>query len=198
MKFTIILSLIVLQFLSGCKLLDGFKESPEAEKIIPVVEVNQNQVCLVDVEEGQVAPEHNCDLIYWMGYWIDKNRQPWLQRKSEIAHLGESTVDLFKKVLLSQGKDTPYQDRLRAQSWAVQLKPQLEAGWSDILEQLIYLPSQELLEFESALAILTRVNGNQLQEMEEQKALLLQRQQQIDEFLKIEASMMEKREEIDQ
>jgi hypothetical protein len=34
--------------------------------------------------------------------------------------------------------------------------------------------------------------------MEQQKALLLQRQQQIDEFLKIEASMMEKREEIDQ
>lgn len=198
MKFTIILSFIALQFLSGCKLFDSFRETPEAEKYVPVIEVSQNQVCLVDVEEGQSPPEHNCDLIYWLGYWIEKSRQPWLQRKSEIAHLSESTVDLFKKVLLSQGKDTPYQDRLRAQSWAVQLKPQLEAGWSDILQQLIYLPSQELLEFESALAILTRVNGNQLQEMEEQKALLLQRQQQINEFLKIEASMMEKREEIDQ
>jgi desulfoferrodoxin (superoxide reductase-like protein) len=198
MKSSIVLSLIVLQFISGCKLIDSFREPLEEEKIAPVIEVNQNQVCLVDVEEGQVAPQHNCDLIYWLGYWINQNRQPWLLRKSEIAHLGDSTVDLFQKVLLSQGKDTPYQDRLRAQSWAVQLKPKLEAGWSDILEQLIYLPSQELLEFESALAILTRVNGNQLQEMEQQKALLLQRQQQIDEFLKIEASMMEKREEIDQ
>jgi hypothetical protein len=197
MKFTVIISLLVLQFLSGCKLINSFSESPETGELVPVIEVNQNQVCLVDVEEGQVEPENNCDLIYWLGYWIEKSRQPWLQRKSEIAHLGESTIDLFKKVLLSQGKDTPYQDRLRAQSWAVQLKPQLEAGWSDILEQLIYLPSQELLEFESALAILTRVNGNQLLEMEQQKALLLQRQQQIDEFLKIEASMMEKREEID-
>lgn len=198
MKLKLMLAIVVLHFVTGCKLIDSFNDVPEEQSNVPVVEVNQNQICLIDEIPGAKQPKHNCDLAHWLGYWIDKNQQPWLLRGPEIESLGESTSDLFKKVLLSQGEGTPYQDRLRAQMWAQQLRPRLSIGMNAVLEQLIYLPSQELLEYESALAILTRVNANQLQELEQQKALLLQQQQQIDAFLKIEASMIEESEEINE
>ena len=184
--------------LSGCQLLDEYRTA-NSESSADVAEVDtseEGRICLIDAQAKGVS-EHNCDLIYWLTFWVEHNSRPWQERKQAIAELGQETEDVFRKVLLSQGKGTPYQARLRAQNWATELTPKLTPAMQDLLTVLVFQPSQELLEFESALVILTRVNADQSRELEAQQERIKEQQKQIEEFLKIEASMMEKREGID-
>ena len=187
--------LLALTFvLSGCELVpDGFLTTTTE----PVEDVGpEASICLTKPQE--TPPDHNCDLVYWVNYWTEHGGKPWQERKTHIQQLGNGVADRFRKILLSQGKGTPYQDRLRAQSWAEQLSPQLTDTMASFLNIVVFQTSQELLEFESALAILTRVNADQARQLDEQSQQLKTQQQQIDKLLKIEASMMEKREGINQ
>lgn len=197
MKLRLVVCCMSFLFLSGCELVNKYKivemeDVPQVVSDKPVI----NQYCLV--KDAEPLIENNCDLSYWLTFWMENNNRSWVQRKSEIGKLGDSHFDRFKKVLLSQGRGTPFQDRLRAQSWAEELRPVLSPWMQNFVKVLVYQPSQELLEFESALTILTRVNTNQSVELEEQQEQLQEQQQQIEQLLKIEASMMEKREGINQ
>ncbi|GAC15290.1 hypothetical protein [Aliiglaciecola lipolytica] len=176
--------------LTGCEIL--------APKPIPVTEIKppeKTQFCLFNAD---MAVEKNCELTYWLTYWVEHDELSWPKRKEMIAQLGNTSGELMKKVLLSQGKGTPYQNRLRAQGWADEILPTLTEQMKQLLFVLVYKPSQELLEFESALTILTRINTNQSKELDIQQQRLFEQQQQIDQLLKIEASMMEKKEGINQ
>ena len=180
--------------IAGCQLIpDSMRGSSAAqvEDITPEAEI-----CLA--KDPTQATENNCDMVYWIEYWTTHGGKPWYQRKNQIQQLGDSVAERFKKILLSQGKGTPYQDRLRAQNWAEQLSPMLTDTMASFLNIVIFQTSQELLEFESALTILTRVNGDQARQLEEQSRQLKTQQQQIEKLLKIEASIMEKREGINQ
>lgn len=177
--------------LGGCELVSRYK-IVDLDK--SQLDQRSEQFC-VDTEL-QTSDSNNCDLPYWVNYWIESNQKPWEQRKAEISGMGDSNIELFKKVLLSQGKGTPYQNRLRAQSWIEQLKPKLSPLMDAFVKRLVYDPSQEVLEFESALTILGRVNGNQSTELEAMQNKIQQQHQQIEQLLKIEVSMLEKREGI--
>lgn len=183
--------------LSGCELINRYK-------IVEVEQQSQEVTEKPDIDRfcvvADVDPlyDNNCDLSYWLSFWIDNNNRSWVQRKSAIAMLGDGTFDKFRKILLSQGKGTPFQDRLRAQTWLDELIPAVTPWMQSFLKVLVYQPSQEMLEFESALTILSRLNGNQSEELEEQLQQIREQQQQIEQLLKIEASMMEKREGINQ
>ncbi|GAA6185481.1 hypothetical protein Q4567_01805 [Aliiglaciecola sp. 2_MG-2023] len=183
--------------LLGCFIgLAGCEITPkEAVPVTQVILPEQNKFCLFVADS---AVEHNCELTYWLDFWVEHDTLSWTQRKELINQLGDSTGELMKKVLLSQGKGTPYQNRLRAQGWADDLIPSLTEQMKQLLFVLVYRPSQELLEFESALTILTRMNTNQSKELDVQQQRLFEQQQQIDQLLKIEASMMEKKEGISQ
>lgn len=184
--------IVGLWLLTGCAALQdiGRKKTPSAE-------VHQaSELCFV---ESQVDSfEHNCNFEYWINFWVEHDELSWPKRRAMIENLGNAPSDTLKKILLSQGRGTPYQNRLRAQSWADELAPSLTAKMQNIVEVLIYRSSQELLEFESALTILTRINTNQSKELDAQQQRLLEKQRQIDQLLKIEASMIEKREGINQ
>lgn len=181
--------------LSGCALLEHLNGSDEPVENVPVTEVKQEGVyCLVSDDAERV--NHNCDITYWLTYWLEVDVIPWPDRRAEIEQLGDGVFDTFKKVLLSQSRGTPYQARLRAQSWSNELMPKLTMKMQNLLKVVVYKPSQEMLEFESALTILTRINTNQSKELELQTEQLAEQRQQIEQLLKIEASMMEKKEGI--
>ncbi|MDO6691657.1 hypothetical protein Q4574_00110 [Aliiglaciecola sp. 3_MG-2023] len=176
--------------LSGCEMTPE-TPIPVEQVIVPI----ENEFCVFVPDS---AVEHNCELTYWLDFWVEHDGLSWTKRKELITQLGETKTELMKKVLLSQGKGTPYQNRLRAQGWADELVPSLTEQMKQLFFVLVYRPSQELLEFESALTILTRMNTNQSKELDVQQQKLFEQQQQIDQLLKIEASMMEKKEGISQ
>ncbi|MCC2616116.1 hypothetical protein LJ739_07685 [Aestuariibacter halophilus] len=165
----------------------------------PATQVSEQHLCV------DVAADKQCALMDWVTFWFQNNELSWRERKQHIERLsGDSPALTLKKVLLSQGRGTPYQDRLRAQNQLDGLLQSLSGDWQRFFHGLVYSTSQESLEYESALTILTRINARQSREIEElkgklsaQEERLKQQQAQIEQFLKIEASMMEKREGIE-
>ena len=97
--------------------------------------------------------------------------------------------------MLSQGKNTPFQDRLRAQRWVESILPKLSLQMRRFILVALYYPSQGLLEMESALVTLSKINTHQASNIEEQQFLLNKQQNQIDQLLNIEASIMQSIEE---
>ena len=184
------ISLVVLS-LAGCKLIPENETAAERQEVL-----HERNYCLYKTPEASV--EQNCDVVYWLNYWLDGDEMTWAQRKAEIALLSDSPQDLLRQVLLCQGKDTPYQDKLRSQSWALSLIKEFDGGMQDMLSVMIYHPSQVLLESESAVVTLSKINGGQSTRIEEQQALVDQQREQIEEqrsqieqLLKIEASIMD-------
>jgi hypothetical protein len=102
---------------------------------------------------------------------------------------------VLKKILLSQGKSTPFQDRLRAQAWVESILPKLSQQMRRFIVVALYHPSQDLLEMESALVTLSKINTHQSTHIEEQQALLDKQQNQIDQLLNIEATIIKSIEE---
>lgn len=191
MKYRVLVAAFSCWLLSGCTVIEKWKHSEGSnDKAVEIAEY-----CVVEEQTSDVP--NNCDLRYWLAYWIENDQLRWSQRRDKINQLGETPADTFKKILLSQSKGTPYQARLRAQGWADQLLPELSEPMRNLIKVLVYNPSQELLEFESALIILTRINTNQSKELDAQTDRLQEQQQQIEQLLKIEASMMQQTETSD-
>jgi hypothetical protein len=168
--------------LSSCELM------PVQETSKTTVEVQQRQAVCV-WKNGSQASE--CDINYWLGFWSEIEDVSWPEREKQIDTLSEEDTDVLKKVLLSQGKSTPYQDRLRAQGWLESILPKLSQQMRRFILVALYYPSQGLLEMESALVTLSKINTHQSSSIEEQQILLNKQQSQIDQLLNIEASIMQ-------
>lgn len=194
MKRTGILLLLMLS-LSACKLLDNIAiNDPNNVPNVSEIDLGQyHPICLSGDRNTQI--EHNCDLSYWLKFWIDSEAMSWSQRKESIKQLDNRLDNQLRKILLSQGSNTPYQDRLRAQAWHEQIRPLLTDVMAEVLRVILYQPNQELLEFESALAALSKVNSGQSRTIEDQQKKLEQQQLQLEQLLKIEASMANKTQE---
>ncbi len=114
-----------------------------------------------------------------------------------IEALPNDPKPLIEKVLLSQGDDTPYRNRLRAQQWIEDLQMLTDTSMTQVLDILIFQPSQQLLELESAITILSKVNARQektitaqeIQLVEKDKEIEKQRKQ-VEQLIDIEASMV--------
>ncbi|MFQ3197452.1 MAG: hypothetical protein ACI8R9_000868 [Paraglaciecola sp.] len=178
------ISLLVLA-LSGCQMLSSF---PQNEHNTNDVNVSHSFCQYI---EPSVDDEYNCQLSYWLRYWLDADDMTWEQRKAEIALLTDSAQDSLRKVLLSQGGYTPYQDRLRSQVWAGNLIKEFDGGMQDLLTVMVYQPSQALLELESALVTLSKINTAQSNRIEEQQELVDQQHSQIEQLLNIEEAIMD-------
>ncbi|MFT5676223.1 MAG: hypothetical protein ACI808_002164 [Paraglaciecola sp.] len=184
---------LMLFLLSGCEILDllGDAEVEKTEIIIP-----SSRICVLAPE--QVDKLENCNIDYWMGYWAGVDTLTWPERRAEIDNLSGTVPDTLKKVLLSQGKGTPYQNRLRAQTWAISIMPALTDEMRALITVAVFQTSQELLELESALVTLSKINTNQSNRVEEQQLLIEQQKDQIErqknqieQLLNIEASIMD-------
>jgi hypothetical protein len=125
-----------------------------------------------------------CESRYWLELWRSHVNVPWSERKILIAELGDTSTQRLQRFLLSQPLDTPYQARLRAQTDFQAVKPVLEPLFAN-------LPSQQLLEYESAITILSRVNTRQSLRIEEQAQKLLEQESKLIQLLRIEAEALE-------
>jgi hypothetical protein len=172
--------LLSIFFLQACELLNF----PQKEKA--AVENN----CVVDLNDGKSSDL--CDVSQWLDFVFDYQLVTWKDRKVIIDSLGKSDQDVLKKILLSQSVDTPYQDRLRAQLWAEDIMPNLEEPLQSFVKLLIYQPSQQVLELESAIVTLNKMNLKHAEEIDVMQALIKQHQDQLEQLLKLETNLVEK------
>ena len=190
MKLLIVMSCLI--GFSSCQMLNPQQITPEE------VEVVESQPVCIWKNPSQ---NDECDVEYWLKFWYEIEEVSWKERKSQILSLSEQDSDLLKKVLLSQGKSTPFQDRLRAQNWVETILPKLSQHMRRFILVALYQPSQDLLEMESALVTLSNINTHQSTTIEEQQTslnkqqtLLDKQQNQIEQLLNIETSIIQNNE----
>jgi hypothetical protein len=80
---------------------------------------------------------------------------------------------------------------LRAQGWVESILPKLSQHMRRFILIALYQPSQDLLERESALVTLSKINTQQSFKIKEQQILLKKQQSQIDQLLNIETSIIQ-------
>ncbi|MBO1254209.1 hypothetical protein J3L16_00765 [Alteromonas sp. 5E99-2] len=191
MKLIVILFFLVV--LSGCELVSFVQKIEQESKSLETCERlnasdNSNQ-------------QKECDLGAWLDYWVSVSQLNWSVRKGMITELSKdrNKVKTLKIILLSNVNDTPYQTRLRAQSYGEQLLKSQDDIMVNFIRYLILAPAQRKLELESAIATLSRINTEHNKNIEIKQAKLDQQgeriqeqSRQIDKLLQLEKSIVNK------
>lgn len=186
MKSRLLVSFFLVSCLASCELLSDLNRAEENPS-----RNSQASICIWK----NAAENSDCNIDYWLRFWSTVEDIDWPERKKRIASLTAKDTDVLKKIMLSQGKSTPYQNRLRAQAWTESLLPKFSKDMRRFILVAIYHPSQDLLEMESALVTLSKVNTYQSENLEEHKLLLQKKQSQLDQLLNIEATIIQSTEE---
>ena len=186
----VLLILLAMFSLIGCGLLKPLKSEPSE-----VVRLMSTKYC--QSPETMARFGDYCELDAWSDKLILLSTISWPIRSDMIEALPNDPKSLIEKVLLSQGDDTPYRNRLRAQQWIEDLQMLTDTSMTQVLDILIFQPSQQLLELESAITILSKVNARQektitaqeIQVVKKDKEIEKQRKQ-VEQLIDIEASMV--------
>lgn len=190
----------ILWVLGGCELIKKGTQQPSIEKVTqePIVKLlpEEKELCVSAAQEEDF--DAFCDASYWLQFILEAQFLTWPERIQMITDLDDETSSLLKKILLSQGVDTPYQHRLRAQTWIEQIEAEASNMMQLLLNKLIFENSKQLLEFESAMTILSRVNSRQEKTISELELIVSERDQeirkqqdQVEQLLKIETDLIE-------
>lgn len=185
----IITVFLVFVVLSGCELVPLGQSVEQKTKVLATCEIaTSNQL-------------KKCDLGPWLEYWVSVSQLDWPERKEIIAQLSpeRDNVKTLKIILLSNVNDTPYQSRLRAQSYGELLLKSQSEVMANFIQYLILAPTQRKLELESAIATLSRINAEHNKNIDIQQAKLSQQnerlqeqERQIDKLLQLEKSIVNK------
>ncbi|MEW9798085.1 hypothetical protein [Alteromonas sp. CYL-A6] len=154
-----------------------------------VVVLDDNAFCLV---ADETMLPHNCDARYWVALWVKADNTAWPERKRALSALGSTLSDKLHRIILSIPVDTPYQDRLRAQTLLNEVTSSLTPQAQRVATTLLAQPNQQMLEFESAITLLSRVNTRQANSIDVLKNELELQQKKLEELLQIEATLMDK------
>lgn len=186
--FRLFAVLAISVMMSGCELLK-IKANDASDS-------TKNRAVLCANSEQKQYFAQFCKIQSWVEYILETQKLSWPARMKMIQALNDSHVENIQKILLSQGVDTPYKQRLRSQSWIVKVSSDASDTMKLILDDTIFSNSQQLLEYESAILILSRVNARQEKEIEALRLQLENReteiktqQQQVEQLLKIEADL---------
>ncbi|MBU2977408.1 hypothetical protein [Alteromonas sp. C1M14] len=190
MRIKILLPVVFV--LGGCAAIDNKSDTSVQPVETNVIYQPKDDEPLCLVNEASQTFERACDLSYWIGMWVEAAHAPWPQRKERIAALSDSTEDTITKVVLSLPVDTPYQSRLRAQHWLGTLTDVLNPDIAPVINTLVKDPNGEMLELESAMVILNRVNTDKQKQLEMLEQELKLQTEKMEELLKIEATLMDK------
>ena len=181
--------------------LAGCSVTPDKNNDKPVID-NGSEVttvatdCVFNDTKGVVAT--HCDMAFWLDYWARIDQLSWPERESMIDQLPDEPVSLLQKILLSQPVNTPYKARLRAQHWFEQLLPSLSMKSQQRLNAVIFKPSEHMLEFESAVTLLSKVNNGQDKTIKAQEQQISELKAQLEALLNIESNLMNQEEETQQ
>ena len=188
-----VLSILCFSLLvSACELVPQVAEP----KVVVIETPVERAFALCETPQHVDAFAEFCEIDNWFLYGYEVADLSWPQRQDAIEALAEDTPSLIRKIILSQGAETPYQNRLRAQNWVLKLTNTAPSNIQFLLAKLIFENSRQLLEFESAITLLSRVNVRQEKAIEEMKQQLDEKQaeiekriEQVEQLLKIETDL---------
>ena len=146
LKLLVVFSSFIL--FTSCELMQSLKMSAEVLKKQPA--------CVWE----NASEANECNVEYWLKFWCEIEGFSCPERKKKIEQLSEQDADVLKKILLSLGKSTPFQARLRAQGWVESILPKFSPKMRRFILVALYYPSQDLLEMESALVMLGKINAH--------------------------------------
>lgn len=147
-----------------------------------VIDTNEYELCVTPLQHQKFTDF--CSLDNWLVVVFEMSEMTWPVRLAKITELGDDPRSLLIKILLSKATDTPYRQRLLAQNWVVKISDESSPAMQKILDELVYQNSQQLLEYESAITLLSRVNTRQ-------QTTISELQEQLDQLLKIETDLSE-------
>lgn len=187
--------ILMLLSLSACEILPK-----PLSQVVPEPAVRSTGTYLCETDDALQKFEEFCQLSKWSEFIIDADQVQWSERNTSIKALGQEPKQVLQKILLSQSVDTPYINRLRAQNWLKGLKPSMDTKMAQVLQLWVEEPSQQMLELESAISILSQVNTRQEKSIAELQDTLNMRsdeikkqREQVEQLLQIEANMSEER-----
>ena len=181
--------------LTGCSLTPEKEGQIQPESHQAAVESISND-CVFQ-SNGRLDPAR-CEIGFWLDYWAQVEQMTWPKRESLIEQLGDTPDQLLQKVILSQPVNTPYKARLRAQHWFEQLLPALTIANQQRLSAIIHKPSEHMLEFESAVTLLSKMNNGQDKTIKAQENQISELKAQLEALLNIESNLMSQEEETQQ
>ncbi|MDP2714301.1 hypothetical protein [Rheinheimera sp.] len=187
MKTGLIISLLLL--LNGCQLLPP---APPAETPAePVTSLEPPPVTL-PVPEPVSAPLAIADDAATLQAWVNY-RGAMLGRMNEerdvlLADTEQDEIWALKRTILQLHPDTPYLTRLRVQMQSAEQLAQLPAPLAALLSWDLAF-NQKLLEAESAVSALTRLNAQQHDNLERLQKTNRELQKKIDALTQIEAQL---------
>lgn len=124
----------------------------------------------------------------WQHYRAAVLQMNSAERDAAGKALQKSPVDELKGLLLRIHPDTPYPVRFRAQNQLSEQLSRLPAGLADLL-RWDYAYNQKLLESESAVKALGRLNGQQQDNLERLQKQNADLQKKIEALTQIEAKL---------
>ncbi|MDX3775578.1 hypothetical protein QE250_15780 [Chromatiaceae bacterium AAb-1] len=182
-----LLSALVVVALAGCQMMQPVQPEPEP---VVIAEPEPEEVQLVP--EPAEVPLAIADDAATLQAWIDY-RVALLNNLNQERELlnGQPAADevmALKRVLLNLHPDTPYLTRLRVQMQLSDQLATLPPGLAALFSWDI-LFNQKLLEAESAVSALTRLNAQQHDNLERLQQTNRELQKKIDALTQIEAQL---------
>ena len=187
MKLFIRLGLVTM--LSGCQLLGTPATLPEPVTTAVVAEIEPETAA-----EPQALPakltvsDEPTALLAWVQYRASILGQLNEEREQLNNESLTDKVWQLKRTILQLHPDTPYLSRLRVQMQLTEQLPKLPAPLAELLSwDLVF--NQKLLEAESAVSALTRLNAQQHDNIERLQKTNRELQKKIDALTQIEAQL---------
>lgn len=184
-----IMLILLLVTLSGCQLLNQQRPVPE-QATEP--ELTEQQALPQDNKpSSEVALSFSDDaatLQAWVNYRASllNNRAVWRESLSDLSD--PNPVQMLQRIILQLHPDTPYLTRLRVQMQLAEQIAALPPGLAALISWDLTF-NQKLLETESAVSALTRLNAQQHDNIERLQKTNKDLQKKIDALTQIEAQL---------
>tara|TARA_R110002126_G_scaffold161549_6_gene309382 strand:- start:398 stop:991 length:594 start_codon:yes stop_codon:yes gene_type:complete len=182
--------LLLLITLSGCQLLRQPLPLPpeQAAETIDETESTASPDSPVPEESPLRINDDPATLQAWVNYRASllHNRAPWRESLSDITE--PDPVQMLQRIILQLHPDTPYLTRLRVQMQLAEQIAMLPPGLAALISWDLTF-NQKLLETESAVSALTRLNAQQHDNIERLQKTNKELQKKIDALTQIEAQL---------
>lgn len=179
---------VLLLSLAGCQLLQ--QPPPPEPELPPVTEPPPQQTVpepLPDTPALQISDKASA-LQAWVDYRANVLHRLAEERELLLVPQEPAEVWALKRTILQLHPDTPYLSRLRVQMQLAEQLQQLPPSLAALLSWDVAF-NQKLLEAESAVSALTRLNAQQHDNIERLQKTNKELQKKIDALTQIEAQL---------
>ena len=182
--------MLLLLLLAGCQQLSQQQPLPAAEPVPPVSEpaTLPDSAAATPEEVPLGFSDDAATLQAWVNYRASlmSNRELWREALGDLSE--PNPVQTLQRLILQLHPDTPYLVRLRVQMQLAEQIAALPPGLAALISWDLTF-NQKLLETESAVSALTRLNAQQHDNIERLQKTNKDLQKKIDALTQIEAQL---------